>query len=255
MTRKASRADLAFIASLHRTATRKEHGLFLAEGEKAMQELLASHIQIKTIACTTDYWEAHIAALQTFEVVTVSDAELQRISTLTNPNQVLAVCHIPNFDALRFIPQETTYLMLDHINDPGNMGTMIRTAEWFGVQAIITSPNSVDVWNPKVVQASMGSLFRLAIYQNSLTDAIHDAQKSGVPWIVGGVLGGQPLHQLNRMQESMVLVIGSESHGISNVVLPLLTHRIAIARHVDAPTESLNASVAAGILLHHFCKQ
>jgi TrmH family RNA methyltransferase len=162
---------------------------------------------------------------------------------------------MPNVSDLNFIPHGSTYLMLDNINDPGNMGTIIRTAEWFGVQALITSPNSVDVWNPKVVQASMGSVFRMPIYQLPIRDAVLAAKEAGISWIVGGVLSGQSLEVLDRQHESMVLVIGSESHGISPEVLSELTHYITIARHSNAPTESLNASVATGILLHHFCNQ
>jgi RNA methyltransferase, TrmH family len=255
MTRKASRAELAFISSLHRTALRREHRLFLAEGSKALQELLASRIQIKMIACTVGYLDAHPSLSPSIDIITVSESELQRISTLSTPNQVLAVCHMPDQETLDIQPSNATYLLLDNINDPGNLGTMIRTAEWFGVKAVITSPNSVDLWNPKVVQSSMGSLFRMPVYQQPLVATIADGKRVGVDLVVGGVLGGQSLSSINRNSDSMMLVIGSESHGISDDVLQNLTAKISISHAPGSPTESLNASVAAGILLQHFCGQ
>ncbi|MFM7822582.1 MAG: TrmH family RNA methyltransferase [Bacteroidota bacterium] len=253
MIRKASRNDLAFISGLHRSVNRREQGLFLAEGEKTVSELLGSHIEIHSIACLSDYYDQNRAAIDHFEVLAVSESELGRISTLTTPNRVLAICKTPQFSEFSFISTGQTVLLLDNINDPGNMGTIIRTAEWFGVDAVFASPGSVDFWNPKVVQASMGSIFRMKVYQQPLLEVISKARNSKVEKIVGGVLGGENMSAFNRQAESVLLVVGSESHGISSEILSSLSHKLSIPRIANSPKESLNASVAAGIMLYHLC--
>jgi len=255
MIRKASRNDLAFISSLHRSANRKEQGLFMAEGEKSVAELLSSGIEIHSIACLSDYHDQNRSAMDPFEVMVVSESELDRISTLTTPNRVLAIGKTPQYPAYDFQKEGQTVLLLDNINDPGNMGTLIRTAEWFGVGAVFSSPGSVEFWNPKVVQASMGSIFRMKLYQQHLLDVISKAKSSQVMHVVGGVLGGDDIESFHRQSESVLLVVGSESHGISTEILSSLSHKLSIQRVAGSSTESLNASVAAGIMLFHLSKK
>ncbi len=255
MIRKASRNDLAFISGLHRSVNRREQGLFLAEGEKTVAELLGSGIEIHSIACLNDYFDQNSAIIGHFEVLAVSESELGRISTLTTPNRVLAICKTPQHAEFDFQQVGQTVLLLDNINDPGNMGTIIRTAEWFGVDAVFASPGSVDFWNSKVVQASMGSIFRMKVYQQPLLDVISQARNSRVQKIVGGVLGGDNMSSFSRQAESVLLVVGSESHGISSEILSSLSHKLSIPRAEGSQTESLNASVASGIMLFHLSKK
>lgn len=255
MIRKASRNDLAFISSLHRSVNRREQGLFLAEGEKTVTELLSSGIEIHSIACLNDYYDQNRDNIGHFEVLAVSESELGRISTLTTPNRVLAICKTPQYAEFDFQQTGQTVLLLDNINDPGNMGTIIRTAEWFGVDAVFASRGSVDFWNPKVVQASMGSIFRMMLNQQPLLDVISQARNSQVEKIIGGVLGGDNMDSFNRKNESVILVVGSESHGISSEILSCLSHKLSIPRAAGSKTESLNASVASGIMLFHLAKK
>lgn len=255
MIRKASRTDLAFISSLHRSVNRREQGLFLAEGEKTVSELLRSSIEIHSIACLSDYYDQNRSTLDQFEVLIVSESELDRISTLTKPNRVLAIGKTPHYSGFDFQRERQTVLLLDNISDPGNMGTIIRTAEWFGVDAVFSSPGSVEYWNPKVVQASMGSNFRMKLYQQPLLDVISQAQSAHMYHVVGGVLGGNNMDSFKRQTESVLLVVGSESHGISSEILSVLSHKLSIPRVVGSFTESLNASVAAGIMLYHISEK
>ena len=255
MIRKASRNDLAFISSLHRSVNRREQGLFLAEGEKTVAELLSSDIEIHSIACLSDYYDQNRSAIEHLEVLAVSESELNRISTLTTPNRVLAIGRTPQYPVFDFQHEGQTVLLLDNINDPGNMGTIIRTAEWFGVNAVFSSPGSVEFWNPKVVQSSMGSIFRMKLFQQPLLDVISQARTAQVHHVVGGVLGGDNITSFNRKAESVLLVVGSESHGISSEILSSLSHKLSIPRVAGSSTESLNASVAAGIMLFHISEK
>ncbi|MFM7078386.1 MAG: TrmH family RNA methyltransferase [Bacteroidota bacterium] len=252
MVRKATRSELAFISSLHRSNNRREAGLFFAEGVKVVGELLRSQIKLKWLVGLPSYFEENHLLAASHETISVSPAELERISGLATPNQVVAVAEIPSASQILFQPIGQTLLLLDGISDPGNLGTLVRTAEWFGVTAVIASNGSVDFWNPKVVQAAMGSLFRMPVIQSDLSTVLDQAKASGISYQVGGVLDGSPLSSLSRKNESMALVVGSESHGITVDIQSRLTHRLTIAQSAGSQTESLNATVAAGIMMHHF---
>ena len=252
MPRKATRSELALISSLHRPNHRREAGLFVAEGVKVVGELMQSGIKLKWLVGLQSYFEEHHQELSRCETISVSPGELERISGLTSPNQVVAVAEIPLPSQIIFQPSGQTFLLLDGISDPGNLGTLIRTAEWFGVNAVVASAGSVDFWNPKVVQAAMGSLFRLPVIQSDLLDVMNQARAAGISHQIGGVLGGSPLNSLYRNNESVIIVVGSESHGITDDIQNQLTHRLTIPKAIHSPTESLNATVAAGILMHHF---
>lgn len=252
MTRKPTRSELSFISSLQKSSARKDSGLFIAEGEKVVGELIGSGIRLKWMVALPSYLESHANTLGGLECLSVSPAELERISSLSKPNQVLAVAEIPACKAVDFKSHGQTFLLLDGISDPGNLGTLIRTAEWFGIDAVLSSSGSVDFWNPKVVQAAMGSLFRIPVSQVDAVRVLGDAKQAGIHLQVGGVLGGAAMDTVQRNGASMVIVVGSESHGISGDVQALLSHRISIPKPSGSPTESLNATVAASILMYHF---
>lgn len=252
MIRKATRAELLFMTSLNKSSNRRESGLFVAEGEKVVGELIGSKIKIKWVVALQSYLDEHVSELSNYECLSVSPSDLERISSFSTPNQVFAVAEIPIPAALNFKPSGQTFLLLDGIADPGNLGTLVRTSEWFGIDAVIATTGSVDFWNPKAVQAAMGSLFRMPVYHADALRILSDAKSAGIRFQVGGVLDGAPMNSVHRTTESMIIVVGSESHGISKEVQAGLSHAITISKAKSSPTESLNATIAAGVLMYHF---
>lgn len=252
MIRKATRSELLFMASLSKASYRRESGLFVAEGEKVVGELISSKIKLKWVVALQSYLDQYATELSNYECLSVSPSDLERISSFSTPNQVFVVAETPIFTAINFKPTGQTFLLLDGISDPGNLGTLVRTSEWFGIDAVIATNGSVDFWNPKTVQAAMGSLFRMPVYHADALRILSDAKSAGICLQVGGVLDGAPINTVKREKESMIIVVGSESHGISIDVQSELSHAITIPKSISSPTESLNATVAAGVLMYHF---
>ncbi|WP_425476382.1 RNA methyltransferase [Paraflavitalea speifideaquila] len=212
-----------------------------------MNELLSRpNIQVQQLYAVPDWISQH-PQMQAGSVVEVSEKELERLSLLPSPNQVLGVFRKPRFPKITSY-RDQLFLMLDTIQDPGNLGTIIRCADWFGISTIICSPDSADVFSPKVVQSTMGSISRVQVIYEDLTHFM--AQHTGIP-AYAATLHGTNLHQLPQILEG-VLVIGNESKGIREELLQLCSHRITIPRKGQA--ESLNAAVATGIILSHIVK-
>lgn len=237
-----SKNELKYIQSLCQKKQRLAEGLFLAEGVKLVNELLLAGFPVHHVYATPE-WEAPIPELP---LTRVTEEELARMSTLQTPNQVLAV-------ARQRVPHGTPTwkgqltLVLDGIQDPGNMGTLIRIADWFGITQIVASEDTVELYNPKVIQSTMGSFLRINCWYGNLGNMLSQAD---VP-IYGALLNGANLYETGRVTEG-ALVIGNESKGIREQVLPLIQHAVTIPRIGQA--ESLNAAVATGILLSHFTK-
>lgn len=251
-----SRSQIKLVNSLHLQKFRLSEGLFVAEGVKVVDELLNSSFQILHVFATKEWIAAGHLPQDRYlvDVVEVSEPELERISSLGSPNQVLAVAKIPAVLPVPDIRGEWV-LLLDQIRDPGNFGTIIRTADWFGINRIVAAQKSVDVWNLKVVQASMGSVFRMPVHY---VDVVKFLERSGkdVP-VYGTLLDGEPLGSLD-LNPGGIVVIGNESHGISAGVLPFISRRITIpaaSRTVDGHAESLNASIATAILCYEIRRQ
>ncbi|MCX6271977.1 MAG: RNA methyltransferase [Bacteroidetes bacterium] len=247
--------QLSDLRLLHDAKGRRKQWLFLAEGPKLITELLHSDWNTRKIYGQPEWIESNEVLLKKknidYEVITHS--ELERVSALATPNQVLATVEIPpvTFDWDR-ISHDLT-LMLDGIMDPGNLGTILRIADWFGISQVICSVGSADIFNPKVVQATMGSLFRVRVFYEKLEDFLQDIPED-VP-VYGAFLDGQ-LPDNCPLENRGILVIGSESHGISLQVASLVKTRIRIPSYPcpgeGQQAESLNASVAAGILCYEF---
>ena len=230
------------IASLRQQKFRKELGLFVVEGRKMTEELLRSSFEMVGLYAT----EAFLTDYPSFaEAETVSDVQMQQMSGQDTPPGILAVVRIPKQDEIKVSSQ--IVLALDGIANPGNMGTLIRTAEWFGIQDVVCSSDCVELWNPKVVQATMGSLFRVKVWKTELPLFLQKAKNEGKA-IYGALLEGENLFEMKRKSEG-IIVIGSESHGIRADVMPCITHPITIPRVGDSATESLNAAVAGAILM------
>jgi len=233
---RLTKNQLHELKSLHHKKGREEQGRYLVEGNKMVEEALdSSFVEIDCVLHTESFDASTISSsIPSFHV---SPTEMQRISTLKSPQEVIAVCRIPAFNS----PKGNRILCLDGIQDPGNLGSILRIVDWFGIPEVLLSKGSVDCFNPKTVQASMGSIFRIAIHYTELEVFL---KQTNLP-IYGAVLEGASIQDLEWPPEG-ILVIGSESTGISPSVMPLLHNRITIPRFGNA--ESLNAAIACGIL-------
>ena len=233
------------IASLRQQKFRKELGLFVVEGRKMVEELLHSDFEIVGLFAT----EAFLTDYPAFAKAEIaSEVQMQQMSGQDTPPGILSVVKIPQQGEIKTTSR--LILALDGIANPGNMGTLIRTAEWFGIHDVVCSSDCVELWNPKVVQATMGSLFRVKVWSTDLHYFLTQAKGKS---IYGALLEGENLFQMQAKPEGF-LVIGSESHGIRPEVLPCITHPITIPRVDDSRTESLNAAVAGAILMAEMTK-
>ncbi len=236
-----SKSHTKYITSLHHKKFRDEYGVFFAEGPKVVGELLhEENILVKEIIATKDWIESN--ATISLNVTLVEVFELAKISAMAVPNQVFGV-----FEKIKTKEPElknSVSLVLDCIQDPGNLGTIIRTADWFGINNIICSNDCADMYNPKVVQSTMGSIARVSISYRDLVSflAITKVKK------YAAALNGDSTNKLKGITEGIV-IIGNESKGISNDILQLADEKITISKIGKA--ESLNAGVASGIILSH----
>ena len=237
-----TRNTIKQIASLRQQKYRKELGLFVVEGRKMTEELLCSDFETIGLYAT----EAFVADYPAFaKAETVSEVQMEQMSGQDTPPGVLAVVRMPEQGDI--VTSSRLVLALDGIANPGNMGTLIRTAEWFGIRDVVCSADCVELWNPKTVQATMGSLFRMKVWKTDLAMYLQRAKNEGKA-VFGALLEGEDLFQMRPKPEG-ILVIGSESHGIRAEVLPCITRPVTIPRAGDSATESLNAAVAGGIIM------
>jgi TrmH family RNA methyltransferase len=231
-------SDRRELMALHRKKDRQEHGLFLVEGVKLVDELLASGWGVVRIVAVEAWAQGRAPAAP---VTLVSESELARVSAMEAPNQVLAVARMPR--ELPAPPPAGLVLALAGIQDPGNMGTILRLADWFGVSRVVCSPDCAERFNPKVVQASMGSLFRVPVHRLDLADYLAGAE-AGVE-VAGACLDGENLFRIVP-REPAVIVLGSEGRGIPDELMPHIRRRITIPRTGRA--ESLNVAAAASVI-------
>lgn len=234
-----SRSESKYIQTLSHKKQRDAERLFVVEGNKLAGEVLNSNYIIAKVYATQSWMDRN----KEIEATVVSEDELQKISNLQTANDVLLIVEMsPHQQIASF--KNTLTLALDGIQDPGNFGTIIRIADWFGVQQIICSKDCVELYNPKVIQSTMGSFIRVNINYVDLDTTL---QQANVP-IYGALLNGNDVKQILKPQEG-ILVIGNESKGIRTHILPYISNAISIKRLGGA--ESLNAAVATGILLSH----
>ena len=237
-----SKNQIKFIKSLSLKKNRVKAQLFVAEGEKIVNELLHSKFEIEHIYATKKF--LGINSSEKSALTVVSNEELSRISNLTSPNNVLAIVKISQKESEK---SGGIKLVLDNINDPGNLGTIIRICDWFGVTQLICSNSTVDCYNPKVVQSAMGSLFKLdikyldlATYLDNIDTPIYGAYMNGVD------VKGQ------EFPKQAHLIMGNEANGISESISKYIANKVSI-KNIGGNTESLNVAVATSILLHEFC--
>jgi TrmH family RNA methyltransferase len=237
-----SKSQLSFIKSLHQKKYRKENGLFLVEGIKSIEEFLNSPFKIHSIYYLPQYQSLLPALTANIKLFEVNNVELEKISTLQTPQGMLALIHVPKSVELSAGELNGSFtLVLDGIQDPGNLGTIIRTADWFGFKYIICSPNTVDIYNPKTVQATMGSLSRVNISYQDLGIFLSE---NNLP-VFGALLEGESIYGTSWGMEGLVL-LGNEGQGISEEVQRFITAPITIPRVGGA--ESLNVAISAAII-------
>jgi TrmH family RNA methyltransferase len=239
-----SKSQIKYIQSLGHKKCRDEEGLFMAEGSKIIAEFLKDkNCVIKHIYALKEWISEHETEINC-EFTEVSQQELERISQLKTPNKVFAVAEKIKWGKEQNFNNGIS-LALETIQDPGNMGTIIRLADWFGIKQIICSPDCADIYNPKVVQATMASIARVRI---ELVELKLFLEKNKELQTYAAVLGGEDVSTLEKINTG-IIIIGNESKGISEEILTMVKKRITIKGNGKA--ESLNAAIATGIILSH----
>jgi TrmH family RNA methyltransferase len=232
-----TKSELKYIQSLSDKKVRLETGCFIAEGVKLVGEMIAAGYPLKAVYAL-DSWESPDPSI---EVTRIEAFELEKMSMLQTPNQVLAVAMMPHKKEVLNLEGPLT-IVLDGIQDPGNMGTIIRTADWFGITQIVASEDTVDVYNPKVIGATMGSFMRVQVSYKNLAAWLPTIK---LP-VYGALLEGENVFTIKSPQKGL-LVIGSEGKGIRENIIDFVTHPVTIPKIGEA--ESLNAGIAAGIIV------
>ncbi|CAH8281714.1 TrmH family RNA methyltransferase [Mariniflexile fucanivorans] len=234
-----SKSQIKLITGLKQKKQRQQHGFFVVEGVKTIKELLQSHLELYALYTTETF------NIDAKNEVLISEADLKRISFLTTPNTALAIFKIP---AQKPIETKGLIVALDAVRDPGNLGTIIRLCDWFGVKNLVCSKETVDCFNPKVVQATMGSLTRVNI---NYVDLVAFLKTISLP-VFGAFMEGENVYK-SKLPEQGILVMGNEANGVSKEVEAIITEKISIPRFGDIQaTESLNVATATAILLSEF---
>ena len=248
-----SKNKIKFISALKKKKFRHEYNLFLAEGNKLIKEIASSGFHIRLL-CATQEWidtSGHIVDTHAKEIIPVTQEALNKISSLKTPDQVLAVVEQPHYGLEESELLQDISLVLEQINDPGNLGTIIRIADWFGIQNVICSPDTVEVYNPKVIQSTMGSICRVKIHYRDLPELLTRFQQQEDFPVYGTVMeNGENIYHAHLTNRGL-LIMGNESHGISQAIQPLITHYLSVPNFSPNPAknpESLNVSVTAGII-------
>lgn len=252
-----SRNQIKFIHSLEHKKFRKEHGLFVAEGKKIVTELLNSSLKIVSLFATGNFNKSLVQGNYNFYDIT--EQELERISFLSSPNDVLCIAEIPKHENAFHQIYRQLSLYLDNIKDPGNLGTLIRIADWFGIEYIFCSPGCVDVYNPKVVQATMGSIARVKVIYTEAEDLILKLKKistmndqtAKIPGysLYATMMNGKNIYKESLSQNGLI-ILGNESEGISDRLAGLADQKISIPSFGNA--ESLNVAASAAVICSEF---
>jgi TrmH family RNA methyltransferase len=240
-----SKSQISFIKSLHQKKIRKEYGLFVVEGLKSLSEFIHSDYIVDTIFYIENVMPKLGKLSQNIKLYEISASELFKISALTTPQQLVALIKIPEFRELTTESLKSSFsIVLDGIQDPGNLGTIIRTADWFGINHVICSEDTVDVYNSKVVQASMGSLSRVKVSYTNLPEFIKYAD---LP-VYGAVFNGISIYETDFGSEGLI-ILGNEGKGISEEIMDQIAYPVTIPNFGKA--ESLNVAISASI----FCSE
>lgn len=243
-----SKNKIKFIRSLEQKKFRKENGVFLAEGNKLVADLYG-HFNCRMLVAT-GAWLENNSIIKADEIIEAQHEEISRASLLKNPQDVLAVFDIPSYDTDFTLPRKELCLALDDVQDPGNLGTIIRIADWFGIEHIFCSSGTADAFNPKTVQATMGALARVKLHYCNLSNLITGL--SDVP-VFGTFLDGNDMYK-EELSANGLIVMGNEGNGISKEISQMINKRILIPNFPQGceTSESLNVAVATAIVCSEF---
>lgn len=229
------------ISSLSQKKFRDKEGLLVAEGPKIISELREAGLKLFALFSVIDFEDT------SGNVFTITEKELQKISALKSPNTSLAIFEIPK---PKLIKSEGLILALDAIRDPGNLGTIIRLCDWFGVTQLLCSLDTADCYNPKVIQATMGSIARVSVHYVKLSEYF---ETNTLP-VYGAVLNGSNIYT-STLPKNAIVVMGNEANGISKAITSRLDHKITIPQFGKTQkTESLNVATATAVILSEFCR-
>ncbi len=247
-----AKSRLKYIQSLAHKKFRETSHEYIIEGPKLLEEFLVNRPELINEIYALDTWvygaKRLLSSVDPSKILIISDIELEKVSVLSTPNQVLAL--VKKFDTPDSpILKDQFTLVLDNIQDPGNLGTIIRTADWFGISQVVCSNESADVYNPKVVQSTMGSILRVQVFYLDIEKWI--AAQKDIP-VYCTALEGKNLFDMQPVKEGL-MIIGNESKGVRPSIMKSATEKITIPRYGGA--ESLNAAVAAGIVLAQLCRK
>ncbi len=248
-----SKNQIKQIQTLHLKKNRDAERLFLAEGIKTVTELLLHRTEmIKALFATPAFIDenAGLIAKNNIEATSISEIELKKISVQTTPNSALAICSFFKEQELAYNFDLKYSFYLDDIRDPGNFGTIIRLADWYGISTIFCSNSTCDLYNPKVIQATMGAFLRVKIIYLPLPDVIKNYK---IKTVYGAVLNGKNIYK-EKLNNGLI-VIGNEANGINEENLKLITQSLTIPSHQASGTESLNAAMATAIITSEFFRQ
>jgi RNA methyltransferase, TrmH family len=238
-----SKNQIKLISGLHSKKNRLLSRLFFAEGVKVIQELLASNFELDHLYTTQNDFDDVLVSKKT----QIHENDLKKISALATPNTCLAVFKIPNENPIN---QSGLVLALDDIRDPGNLGTILRLCDWFGIEQLLCSKETVDIYNPKVVQATMGSITRVNVNYVDLESFIAQTK---LP-VFGTFIDGKNIYKIKLPQEG-IIIMGNEANGINQNLEKLIQNRLTIPRFGKLQkTESLNVATATAIILSEFCR-
>ncbi len=251
------RSMINFIISLQKKKVREEEKLFVIEGDKLVREFLEAGVPARVLVGKPEFinslTEAHRENIK--EIVTADYDELKRISTLKTPHNAVAVIEKPDIimDQKKLFTKLT--VALDCIQDPGNLGTIIRAAAWFGIKNIFCSKNSVDVYNPKVIQSSMGAILHVNVFYTDILSLMESASVNGSN-IYGALIKGKSIYK-SDLSDRGIILLGNESKGISGELLPFITHKIMIPgiNKKSPGIDSLNVSMAATVIFSEFTRR
>ena len=252
-----SKNKTKFILSLQKKSKRDENQLFIIEGDKLVKEFLQSGTRLRLLAAKPDF----IDSLLPEEKAIIDDIEpagfddLKRISSLKTPHNAVAVVPFPGYIADMDEILNDLCVALDFIQDPGNLGTIIRAAAWFGIRDVVCSENCVEVYNPKVIQASMGAVLKVRIHYLELSSLFSLALKKNIP-VYGALLEGESIYS-RELGNRGVILLGNESKGISEDLIPFITQKIMIPRfsRSESHIDSLNVSMAAAVIFSEFARR
>ena len=252
-----SKTKTNLIISLQKKKVRDDEKLFVIEGDKIVKEFLSAKIPLKTLIAKPEFISALPEGMKQYigDIEPVGYEDLKKISTLKTPHNAMAV--VPVFDYKFNNDDLLTGLTvaLDFVQDPGNLGTIIRSASWFGIKDIICSNDCVDVYNPKVIQATMGAILNVRVHYSDLEDFLKKTSEKDIP-VFGTLLEGESIYR-HRLGKSGIILLGNESKGISDKLIPFITQRLMIPRFTNSVhgTESLNVGMAASIVFSEFLRK